>query len=103
MGNMTTVKITLRDEDQHFIERAMQAGRYVSESEAVADALAELRAREELRTVRLDELRAQVQVGIDELERGEGADWNAEDVKAKGRTLLADLQRQRAQPAPQQP
>src|ERR1700722_15634592 len=46
--NMTTVTITLRDEDQHFIENAMKSGRYVTESEAVADALSELRIRDEL-------------------------------------------------------
>ena len=33
---MTKVMITLKDEDQHFIETAMKTGRYVTESEAVA-------------------------------------------------------------------
>ena len=50
---MTTLTITLRDEDQNFIQRAMKTGRYVTESEAVADGLAELRAREEVRHGRL--------------------------------------------------
>jgi len=35
---MTTVTITLRDEDREFIQSAMKSGRYVTESEAVADA-----------------------------------------------------------------
>ena len=87
--NMTTVTITLRDEDQRFIETAMKAGRYVSESEAVSDAIAELRAREELHKARLSELRTKVMVGIEQLDRGEGAEWDAEDIKAKGRALLA--------------
>ena len=86
---MTTVTITLRDEDQRFIESAMKSGRYVTESEAVADALAELRAREELREARMADFRAKVLVGIDELARGEGSEWNVEEVKAKGRALLA--------------
>ena len=34
---MTKV-ITLKDEDQQFIEEAMRMGRYVTQSEAVADA-----------------------------------------------------------------
>jgi antitoxin ParD1/3/4 len=85
---MKTVTITLRDEDRHFIEAAMKTGRYVSESEAVSDAIAELRAREELRQARLGELRTKVLVGIEQLDRGEGADWSAQEIKAKGRALI---------------
>ena len=85
---MTTVTITLRDEDHIFIKAAMKAGRYVTESEAVSDAIAELRAREEVRKARLGELRAKVMVGIEELDRGEGAPWDGEAVKEKGRDLL---------------
>lgn len=86
---MKTVTITLRDEDRHFIEAAMKTGRYVTESEAVSDAIAELRAREELHQARLGELRAKVLVGIEQLDRGEGAEWSVEEVKAEGRVLLA--------------
>jgi antitoxin ParD1/3/4 len=85
---MTTVTITLRDEDRLFIETAMKAGRYVTESEAVSDAIAELRAREQLRQARLGELRTQVMVGIEQLDRGEGAPWDLDEVKAKGAALL---------------
>ena len=80
--------ITLRDEDQHFIEEAVKTGRYVTESEAVSDAIAELRAREDLHQARITDLRAKVMVGIEQLDRGEGAEWNVEDIKAKGRALL---------------
>ena len=86
---MTTLTVTLRDEDQHFIESALKSGRYVSESEAVADAFAELRNREAMRKARFSDLRAKVMVGIEELDRGEGAEWNVEDIKATGRALLA--------------
>ncbi len=86
---MTTIAITLRDEDERFLEEAMKSGRYVNESEAVSDAIAELRAREELRQARITELRAKVMVGIEQLDRGEGAAWNSEEIKAKGRALLA--------------
>jgi antitoxin ParD1/3/4 len=86
---MATVTVTLREEDRHFIEAALKSGRYVSESEAVSDAIAELRAREELRQARLGELRAKVLVGIEQLDCGEGAEWSAKEIKAKGRALLA--------------
>jgi antitoxin ParD1/3/4 len=86
---MTKVMITLKDEDQRFIETAMRIGRYVTESEAVADAISELRAREEQHQARLAELRAKVMIGIEELDRGDCVEWNVEEVKAKSRALLA--------------
>jgi putative addiction module CopG family antidote len=89
---MTKVMITLKDEDQHFIETAMKTGRYVTESEAVADAISELRARTEQPQARLAELRAKIMIGIEELDRGDCAEWNVEEVKAEGRALLASRQ-----------
>jgi|GEM_PF-2091746 len=41
---MTTVAISLNDEDQHFLEEAVKSGRYFSESEVVAEALSEFNA-----------------------------------------------------------
>ena len=86
---MTTVTITLRDEDHQFLATALKAGRYVSESEAVSDAIAELRAREALHQMRLAEIREKVVVGLEQLDRGEGTEWDVADVKTKGRALLA--------------
>ena len=86
---MTRLTVTIRDEDQQFIESAIRSGRYVSESEVVADAFAELRNREAMRQARHGNFRAKVMAGIEELDRGEGAEWNVEDIKAKGRALLA--------------
>ena len=75
---MTKVTITLKDEDQHFIETAMKSGRYLTESEAVANALSELRAK--------------IMIGIEELDRGDSAERNVGEVKAEGRALLASRQ-----------
>ncbi len=77
--------VTLREEDRQFIDAAMKTGRYVSESEAVSDAIGELRAREELHQARLGELRAKVAIGIEQLERGGASEWKVEEIKARGR------------------
>lgn len=89
---MTTVTITLRDEDREFIQAAMKSGRYASESEAVADAIAELRARERLLQARMTELENQIAVGIEQLDRGEGTEWNPGLVRTKGEAILARRQ-----------
>jgi antitoxin ParD1/3/4 len=85
---MTTLHVTLRDEDRQFLERALKSGRYATESEVVSDAIAELRVREELREARLSEIRRQVLIGLEQLDEGAGAEWNLEEIKAKGRALL---------------
>jgi antitoxin ParD1/3/4 len=86
---MTTMRLTLRDEDRRFLEEALRSGRYATESEVVSEAIAELRAREELREARLGEIRAQVLVGLQQLDGGEGREWSLEAVEAKGREILA--------------
>lgn len=89
LRGMTTVAISLNDENQHFVEEAVKSGRYSSESEVVAEALAEFRVREAIRGAKLTELRAKVQVGIDQAERGDFVEFTADDVKAAGRRKLA--------------
>ncbi|MEP6673235.1 MAG: type II toxin-antitoxin system ParD family antitoxin [Chthoniobacter sp.] len=86
---MTTVAISLNDEDQHFLKEVVKSGRYGSESEVVAEALAEFRVREAIRVAKLDELRAKVRVGIEQADRGEFVEFTAQDVKAEGRQRLA--------------
>jgi len=82
---MTTVPIALNDDDQRFIEEAVKSGRYFSESEVVAEALSELKVREAIRNGKIDDLRARVQVGIEQADKGDFVEFTAEDVKANGR------------------
>ena len=86
---MTNVAISLNDEDRSFLEEVVKSGRFFSESEVVAEALAEFRVREAVRRARLDELRAKVQVGIEQADRGQFVEFTAADVKADGRQRLA--------------
>ena len=89
---MTIVAISLKDEDRNFLWEAVKSGRFFSESEVVAAALAEFRLREAIRRAKLDELRAKVQVGIEQADRGEFIAFTAEDVKREGRQRLATQQ-----------
>jgi len=89
---MTNVVISLKEEDQRFLEEAVKSGRYFSESEVVAEALSEFKVREAIRRDKITELRARVQTGIDQADRGEFDGFTAEDVKAEGRKRLAARQ-----------
>jgi antitoxin ParD1/3/4 len=85
---MTTVAISLNDENRKFVEEVVKSGRYFSESEVVAEALSEMKVREAIRRGKLDELRAKVAVGIEQADRGEFVEFSAADVKAEGRARL---------------
>lgn len=89
---MTTVAISLNDEDQRFIEDIVKSGRYFSESEVVAEALSEFKVREAIRREKLAELKSKVQSGIDQADRGDFVEFTAEEVMAEGRKRLAAKQ-----------
>ena len=48
-----------------FVKQQFESGRYISASEVVREALRLMEEREELRTVQLDNIRQQLQAGID--------------------------------------
>jgi antitoxin ParD1/3/4 len=79
---MTTRPITLRDEHEILIQQALRSGRYFSESEVVAAALNEFQVHEEIRRARFATLKAKIQVGIEQLDRGETAEFDLNEFLA---------------------
>ena len=86
---MNTVAITLREEDESFLDGVVKSRRFLTQSEAVAEALSELKVREYLREQRIADLRAKVQVGVAQADRGEFVEFSAQDIIAEGRRKLA--------------
>lgn len=56
-------------EDQ--IQKKVESGQYDSPNEVVREALQLLEERDKLREIRLEELRREIQIGIDQADRGE--------------------------------
>ncbi len=73
-----------------FVAELLAGGEYQSQSEVVREGLRLLKEREDLRKLRLEELRREVQVGIDQANRGEVVPFDVEDIKAEGRRRLAE-------------
>lgn len=69
-----TVNVSLTPELEELIQRRVRSGRYGSASEVVREALRLLQDRDELRQLRLAELRSKVADGLDSLDREEGRD-----------------------------
>ena len=53
------------DHFEQFIKTQLESGRYSSASEVVRDALRLMEEREQLRQIQLEQLRQQIQTGID--------------------------------------
>lgn len=70
--------ISLSPELQRFVEEQVRSGRFVTTDAAVAEAVRQMKEREE----KLASLRREIQIGLDELDRGQGEPWDVEAMKA---------------------
>lgn len=76
---------TLGDHFEGLIKTLVQTGRYASASEVVRDSLRLLEDREKLREMKLTELRAAIQDGLNS---GASEPFDITEIKATGRRLL---------------
>ena len=63
------VSLTTRLEE--YVREKVESGLYNSNSEVVREALRLMGERDRLREIRLEELRKEIQIGIDQADRGE--------------------------------
>lgn len=82
------MNVSLTIELESFVTRLVARGDYHSASEVVRDGLRLLKEREELKQVRLDELRSEVRKGYEQSLRGESRPLDAESVKSRARSKV---------------
>ncbi|HSL21256.1 MAG TPA: type II toxin-antitoxin system ParD family antitoxin [Vicinamibacterales bacterium] len=92
---MPTRNVSLTREQDAFVERLVQAGEYQNASEAVRDALRVLQRRRREDALKLKALRAQLQAGVDALDRGEFVEIDEPDLGAYMARLVATRPRRR--------
>jgi antitoxin ParD1/3/4 len=85
--------ISISPELERYIAGKVAAGQFDSASDVVKGALEVMRDEETLTADDIEELRAEVAVGLEQLDRGEGKPWNVEEIKAMVRRRLARKQR----------
>lgn len=73
---------------QQFIRDRIEAGQFADESAVIRSALEVLRDQERLTSADIAELRELVNPAIAELDRGEGVEWNADELKRQAREDL---------------
>lgn len=87
------MNVSLTPELEAMVAEKVKSGLYNSASEVVREGLRLVREQDQLREIRLNELRAEIQKGIDSLERGEGRHYDSaaelfKELKAEGRKRL---------------
>ncbi len=97
------MNVSLTPELETLVHEKVRSGLYTSASEVVREALRLLNDRDTIQQQRLSELRREIAVGLDELNRGEGIAYDEqslaamfEEVKREGRKTLARSRRDTA-------
>lgn len=81
--------VSLTPELERFIEEKLKSGGFGSASEVVGSALAMWKAQEELSAEDVEELRAQIQIGLEQSRRGESTPLDMNVIKEQARRLRA--------------
>ena len=87
------MNVSLTKELENFIGEMVASGMYFSASEVVCDGLRLLREQEALKKMRLEELRAEIMLGIEDLKTGNSMSFASEEeifqeVKKRGQKRL---------------
>ena len=84
MKTIERLTITLPPEMAEAVRGAILAGEYASSSEVIREALRDWRHKRALQQRELEELRARIQRGIDDLDAGRVQDFDPERIIQKG-------------------
>jgi antitoxin ParD1/3/4 len=75
------MKINLSKLDEQFVRDKLATGEYASVDEVVAEALNVLRNVERQMTSSKDDLRREIDIGLQDIARGRTSDWNPQELK----------------------
>ena len=82
------MNVTIDPQWGQFIGEKIRVGQFTSSDEVISSALALMRQQEELTEEDIAELRREIVVGIEQLERGESAPWDPVEMKERLRRRL---------------
>lgn len=88
------MSISLKPEQEQFIQEKLQTGKYQTVDEVITEAFRLLEERDRHYQEWLDETREKVAIGLAELERGEGVD--GEVVMVELRDMISQVRKNQA-------
>lgn len=80
------MNVSLTPELEKLVHQKVESGLYLSASEVVREALRLLEERDRLQALKFDEVRKEIQVGIDQANRGETSPLDLPGTVAKVRS-----------------
>ena len=90
------MNVSLTPELEKLVQSKVESGLYNSASEVIRESLRLLHERDRVKEIRLEELRKEIQKGVDQLERGEYSIYETEEletliseIKQKGRAKMS--------------
>jgi antitoxin ParD1/3/4 len=81
--------ISLPPELEEFVTKKVASGTYQTPSEVIRESLRLLRERDDLHQQKLEELRREIAIGIEQADRGQVAPLNAQETLARVREKRA--------------
>ncbi len=82
------MNVSLGDSFEKFIAQLVSSGEYQSHSEVVREGLRLLKERHELKAIRIDELRRQINVGLEQIQRGDVAPLDIPSIKTEAKRRM---------------
>ena len=80
------MNVSLTPELEQLVHRKVESGLYLSASEVVREALRLLEERDRLQAMKFEEIRKEIQLGIDQADRGEVVALDVAETLAKVRS-----------------
>jgi antitoxin ParD1/3/4 len=82
------MNVSLTPALEDWVSRKVESGQYSTASEVIREALRLLQDHDQLREIRLAELKREIAIGLEQVERGELIEFDAERIKRLGREQL---------------
>lgn len=83
------MNVSLTDELEQFVQTQVKSGMYYSASEVIREGLRLLKEKDMLRQIKIEELRKEIQKGI---ESGTSVPFDPEAIKAEGKKRMMQEQ-----------
>lgn len=90
------MNVSLTPELEQLVTEKVKSGLYTSASEVIREALRLLRERDEVRQVKLQELRREIQLGMDDLEAGRATTYNDDTLPSLVEKIQQEGRKRRA-------
>jgi antitoxin ParD1/3/4 len=86
---LLVMNVSLTPQLEEFVAAKVRSGRYTSASEVVREALRLLQEEDHVRELRIKSLKNELRVGTEQLERGESAPLDMDEIRKSARKKLA--------------